>query len=195
MIKRIRMKKLVPFLTLIPALVFFSFIRNTNSSPSLIDHSLPDTLLFPDETHLANVQQLTFGGDNAEAYWSFDGKYIVFQRTNPKEGLKCDQIFYGKVPEKRGDKFEYKMISSGKGRCTCSFITKDGKHIIYASTHLGADTCPPFPMEANMETNIFGRCMTVMIFSWPILTERSSGNLLIQKATMRKAPCLPMGKR
>ena len=57
-----------------------------------------DTVLYPDETHFTNIQQLTFGGDNAEAYWSYDGKYIVFQRTNPKEGINCDQIFIGKVP-------------------------------------------------------------------------------------------------
>ncbi|MEI9909814.1 MAG: hypothetical protein WDO71_09165 [Bacteroidota bacterium] len=71
------------------------------------DHSLftthpftNDTIQYPEETHFKNVQQLTFGGDNAEAYWSFDSKYLVFQRTNPKEGLNCDQIFVGKVPQK-----------------------------------------------------------------------------------------------
>jgi len=52
-----------------------------------------DTVLYADEKHFKNIQQLTFGGDNAEAYWSNDGKYIIFQRTNPKEGLYCDQIF------------------------------------------------------------------------------------------------------
>ena len=103
-----------------------------------------DTVLYPDETHFTNIQQLTFGGDNAEAYWSYDGKYIVFQRTNPKEGINCDQIFIGKVPQ-QGEKFEYKMVSTGKGRTTCPYFTKDGKHIIYASTHLAADTCPPVP--------------------------------------------------
>lgn len=107
-----------------------------------------DTLLYPDETHFKNIQQLTFGGDNAEAYWSFDSKYIVFQRTNPKEGLNCDQIFMGKVP-KPGEKFNYKLISTGKGRTTCPFFTKDGKHIIYASTHLGGDACPPVPDRAK----------------------------------------------
>jgi Tol biopolymer transport system component len=105
----------------------------------------PDTLLYPTEIHLKNVQQLTFGGDNAEAYWSFDSKYIVFQRTMPKEGLMCDQIFVGKVPQKSGEKFDYKMVSTGKGRTTCGFFTKDGKHVIYASTHLSADSCPPVP--------------------------------------------------
>src|SRR6187399_1793870 len=57
-----------------------------------------DSVLFAGEKHFKNVQQLTFGGDNAEAYWSFDGKHIIFQRTNAKEGLKCDQIFVGKLP-------------------------------------------------------------------------------------------------
>ena len=107
-----------------------------------------DTILYPEEAHFKNIQQLTFGGDNAEAYWSFDGKYIVFQRTNPKEGLNCDQIFFGKMPES-GEKFEYKMVSTGKGRTTCPFFTKDGKHIIYASTHLGNSDCPPVPDRAK----------------------------------------------
>lgn len=104
-----------------------------------------DTLRYPEETHFKNVQQLTFGGDNAEAYWSYDNKYIVFQRTNPKDGIACDQIFIGKVPKRKGEKFVYKMISTGKGRTTCAFFTKDGQHIIYASTHLGGDECPPTP--------------------------------------------------
>lgn len=103
-----------------------------------------DTILYPEEKHLRNVQQLTFGGDNAEAYWSYDGKYIVFQRTSPKDGIPCDQIYMGKVPVK-GEKFTYKLISTGKGRTTCAFFTKDGKHIIYASTHLAGDDCPPVP--------------------------------------------------
>jgi len=102
-------------------------------------------LLYPAEKHFKNIQQLTFGGDNAEAYFSSDGKWIIFQRTNPKEGLRCDQMFIGKLPEHPGDKFEYRMVSSGKGRTTCGFFTKDGKHIIYASTHLGGDSCPPLP--------------------------------------------------
>ncbi len=107
-----------------------------------------DTLIYPDEKHFKNVRQLTFGGDNAEAYWSFDGKHIVFQRTSIKDGITCDQIFIGKVPEKEKP-FKYKMISSGKGRTTCAYFTKDNKHIIYASTHLGGDTCPPVPDRAK----------------------------------------------
>ena len=109
-----------------------------------IKQPVADTILYPDEHHFKNIQQLTFGGDNAEAYFSSDSKYLIFQRTNPKEGLFCDQEFIGKVPA-MGEKFMYKMVSSGKGRTTCGFFTKDGQHIIYASTYLGADTCPPVP--------------------------------------------------
>jgi Tol biopolymer transport system component len=103
-----------------------------------------DTILYPDEHHFKNMQQLTFGGDNAEAYFSADSKYLIFQRTNPKEGIYCDRQFIGKLPA-QGEKFTYTPISSGKGRTTCGFFTRDGKHVIYASTHLGADTCPPIP--------------------------------------------------
>lgn len=104
-----------------------------------------DTLRYPDETHLSNIRQLTFGGDNAEAYWSFDGKMLVFQRTSVKDGIPCDQIFIGKVPAKANESFTYKMVSTGKGRTTCAYFTHDNKHIIYASTHLSGEACPAVP--------------------------------------------------
>jgi len=122
--------------------MILSFVKISTVAPG--PRNLADTVLYPDEHHFKNIQQLTFGGDNAEAYFSADSKYIIFQRTNPKEGLTCDQEFIGKVPAP-GEKFTYKMISSGKGRTTCGFFTGDGKHVIYASTHLGADSCPPVP--------------------------------------------------
>jgi Tol biopolymer transport system component len=102
-----------------------------------------DSVLFAGEKHFKNIHQLTNSGDNAEAYWSFDGKRITFQRTNPKEGIFCDQIFMGVVPTKMKDSFTYKSISGGKARTTCSYFTKDGAHMIYASTKNGGDDCPP----------------------------------------------------
>src|SRR3989337_3066771 len=57
-----------------------------------------DTVHYPEERHLANVKQLTFGGDNAEAYFSIDGQWLIFQKTNNKEGILCDQMFVGKIP-------------------------------------------------------------------------------------------------
>ena len=104
-----------------------------------------DTILFPGETHFSNVQQLTFGGDNAEAYFSFDGKWLIFQKTNLKEGIACDQIWMGKVPANPGEKFEPKLVSTGTGRTTCAFFYPDGKHVLYGSTHLGNKDCPAVP--------------------------------------------------
>ncbi|MBM3412451.1 MAG: hypothetical protein FJY19_03605 [Bacteroidetes bacterium] len=108
-----------------------------------------DSLLYANESHFKNIRQLTFGGDNAEAYWSYDGKSLVFQRTSLKDGIPCDQIFVGRVPDKANDPFELKLISTGKGRTTCAFFTKDNQHIIYASTHLASSECPPAPDRAK----------------------------------------------
>jgi TolB protein len=139
------MKRQGFFLTAILLLLGAAVISfNKKNVYALVQPAIADTLLYPDEHHFKNMQQLTFGGDNAEAYFSADSKYLIFQRTNTKEGIACDQQFIGKVPV-AGEKFTYKMISSGKGRTTCGFFMTDGKHVIYASTHLGADSCPPIP--------------------------------------------------
>jgi TolB protein len=104
-----------------------------------------DTLHYPEEIHFTQLRQLTFGGDNAEAYFSYDSKWLIFQRTNPKAGLPCDQIFIGKVPVSDDEPFAPRMVSSGKGRTTCPYFLPNGRQFIYASTHLGADSCPPVP--------------------------------------------------
>lgn len=101
-----------------------------------------DTIHFPGERHFKNVRQITFGGDNAEAYFSYDGKYLVYQKSNEKEGIMCDQIWMGKIPEP-GQPFQPKLVSTGTGRTTCAFFYPDGRHVIFGSTHLGASDCPP----------------------------------------------------
>ncbi len=90
------------------------------------------------EPHLRNIRQLTFGGENAEAYWSFDGKQLCLQST--RGDLKADQIFVMDA-----DGMNTRMVSSGKGRTTCAYFFKDGKRMLYASTHLGGDAPPPVP--------------------------------------------------
>nr|WP_214449071.1 PD40 domain-containing protein [Flavihumibacter rivuli] len=120
-----------------------SFMNKRETGKPVIH--VADTVQYPDETHFTNIRQLTFGGDNAEAYFSYDGKYLVFQKTNPKEGINCDQIFIGKLPTSPNEPFTPKMVSPGKGRTTCAYFLPDGKHIIYASTHLGGTDCPPVP--------------------------------------------------
>jgi Tol biopolymer transport system component len=88
--------------------------------------------------HLVNLQQLTHGGQNAEAYWSPDGKRLIFQSTRDK--LECDQIFI-----MNADGSNQHMVSTGKGRTTCAYFLKDNQHIVYASTHEAAPACPPSP--------------------------------------------------
>jgi TolB protein len=93
-------------------------------------------LLFPAEPNrLADIVQLTHGGQNAEAYWSPDGKRLIFQSTRP--GYECDQIFI-----MNADGSDQKLVSTGKGRTTCGYFLADGKHIVYASTHEAAEACP-----------------------------------------------------
>ena len=81
---------------------------------------------------------LTDGGENAEAYLSFDEKKLIFQSTHGN--LKCDQIFTMNI-----DGSDKKMVSTGKGRTTCSYFLPGDQKIIYASTHLAGDDCPPPP--------------------------------------------------
>lgn len=86
--------------------------------------------------HLKNIKQLTFGGENAEAYFSSDGKQLVFQ--SKRDGAEYDSIYIMDI-----DGNNVRKISSGEGATTCSFISPDGKSIIYGSTHLyGKDTIP-----------------------------------------------------
>jgi len=96
------------------------------------------SLALPAEKHLRNLKQLTFGGENAEAYFSSDGKQLIFQST--REGHGCDQIYTMNV-----DGSDVKMISTGDGRTTCSYFFPGGKRILYSSTHLGDKQCPPRP--------------------------------------------------
>ncbi|MEY3437272.1 MAG: hypothetical protein RL335_1728 [Bacteroidota bacterium] len=135
-----------------------------------------DTLAYPEETHLKNIQQLTFGGDNAEAYFSYDGKYLIFQKTYAKEGIPCDQIYIGKIPTKPGDRFIPKLVSTGKGRTTCGYFMKDGKHLVYGSTHLGGDECPPVPDR----TKYGNRYIWPLYASMDIFMADTSGSIVKQ---------------
>jgi len=93
---------------------------------------------FKGETHLRNLRQLTFGGENAEAYWSFDETKLIFQSTRPP--FTADQIF-----TMNADGSDVKLVSTGKGRTTCAYYMPGDKRILYASTHGGGDKPPPPP--------------------------------------------------
>jgi len=123
-----------------------------------------DSLIFAGETHFKSLTQLTFGGDNAEAYFSPDGKSIVFQKTSIKEGIPCDQIFYGKLPTKKGKKFKYKLVSTGLGRTTCAYFMPNGKQVLYASTHLADTACPPVPDRSVLKKYVWALYPSFDIF-------------------------------
>jgi TolB protein len=107
-----------------------------NKSWLLLSLAIAGGVVAQDSAHLDNLKQLTFGGQNAEAYWAPDGKRLIFQSTRDK--LECDQIFI-----MNADGSDQHMVSTGKGRTTCAYFLKDNKHILYASTHEAGDACPP----------------------------------------------------
>ncbi len=104
-----------------------------------------DSLAFDRESHLANIRQITFGGDNAEAYFSFAGDKLVFQAKNPAWNAPCDQIYVTGINETWKDSMISPLVSTGLGRTTCSYFMPGDSTIIYASTHEGDEACPPEP--------------------------------------------------
>ncbi len=110
--------------------------------------SVPST-----EPHLANIRQLTFGRQNAEAYFSFDGTKLIFQSTNnwmrdsfaavlaPAEvGLGCYQMY---VMDLESDKI--RLVSTGSGATTCGYFFPGDRRVLFSSTHLSGPNCPPKP--------------------------------------------------
>ncbi|HET7505510.1 MAG TPA: M20/M25/M40 family metallo-hydrolase [Kofleriaceae bacterium] len=95
-------------------------------------------LATPEETHLRHVRQLTFGGDNAEAYWSFAGDRLILQTNHAP--YRCDQI-----EELTLATGKTRLVSTGKGRTTCSYFLPGDQDILYASTHEASPACPTPP--------------------------------------------------
>jgi len=105
----------------------------------------------PGEKWFRNVRQLTFGGENAEAYFSTDGRHLILQSKRPP--FQCDQIFTLDLTTG-----EQKLVSTGKGRTTCAYFLKGDERIVYASTHLWKDDCPPPAVRVGRK------------YVWPIYT-------------------------
>ncbi|EFO20080.1 hypothetical protein LOAG_08407 [Loa loa] len=113
-------------------------------------------LHFPAEHHLSNIRQLTFGGQNAEGYFSFDGNWLTFQAAGiPEYGTSCDQIYKLDltIPP---DKQIPQRISTGIGACTCSYFYPDNHHMIYAGTFQYAN----FTSSINIESCPTKTCQT-----------------------------------
>ena len=109
-----------------------------NYEQTIESRSAAKVVLHGHERHLGDLRQLTFGGENAEAYFSGDGRKLIFQST--RDRLGCDQIF-----TMNSDGSDTRMVSTGRGRTTCAYYSPDGTRIVYASTHVGDEICPEPP--------------------------------------------------
>ncbi len=119
------------------------FFANRPGSQFVIAAGKPFDQTFEGEKHLTDVRRLTFGGENAEAYFSPDGRKLIYQATPP--GAGCDQQYILDLASG-----ESKMVSSGKGRTTCGYFRwPQGDRIIYSSTEAGGPDCPPRPDRSN----------------------------------------------
>lgn len=145
------MKKLVFLILFLPLIGIAQFNKKN------IVKSNKNTLIYPGENHFKNLKQLTFGGENAEAYWSFDDSKLIFQATNENWGQSCDQIYIIDTNNYTLNTQTPKMVSLGLGRTTCSYFMPGDSTIIYASTHIEDAKCPHVP-----ERRVNGK------YVWPI---------------------------
>ena len=144
---------------------------DTSTDEAEAYNAAEDSLRFEGEKYLRNIRQLTFGGNNAEAYWSKDGKQLVFQSDwSEINSQGCDQIYVMNVDGSpiSGDS-KYQLVSTGKGRTTCSYFMPD-ERIVYGSTHEGSLECPP-PVFANQ-----GRYVWPIYDTYDIYTANPDGS-------------------
>lgn len=133
-------------------------------------------LRYPEEMkHFKSLRQLSFGGDNAEAYWSFDDSKLVFQAKNPSWNTPCDQIFMMDVAGDKKPGFRPPMVSTGLGRTTCSYFLPGDTTFLYASTHLGGESCPPEPAKRDD-----GKYVWPIYDSFDIFVADLDGNIIQQ---------------
>ena len=166
------------FIYLFIATILFSACKQqaTDGSTTAESDATPtDSLVYPQEKHFKNMRQLTFGGDNAEAYWSFDDSRLVMQSNNPAWGLQCDQIFWFDVNKDDLRKHKPHLVSTGLGRTTCAYFMPGDTTIVYASTHLGGEACPPEP-----ERRADGKYLWPIYASYDIFVADLQGNIIKQ---------------
>ncbi|MFP4469429.1 MAG: TolB family protein [Bacteroidales bacterium] len=130
---------------------------------------------YDQEDHFKNIRQLTFGGDNAEAYWSFNDDKLIFQATNPAWNAECDQIFITDVATSNMKKYPPELVSTGHGRTTCSYFLPGDTTILYASTHEHDAACPHKPPR-----EIDGNYVWPIYDSYDIYVSDLDGNIIRQ---------------
>lgn len=158
-------KKLILLMLILISAYSFSEFGSAGSEFSSINKS-NDSSDSSAEKHLKNIRQLTFGGENAECYYSFDGTKFVFQTT--RNNLECDQIYL-----MNSDGSDQRLASTGTGRTTCAYYLPDNKTILYASTHLRGIECPPKPDFSK-------GYVWALYESFDIFTADENGNIISQ---------------
>jgi len=151
-------------------------IKSSEDTVQEVQKTATDSLIYPEEKHFKSIRQITFGGDNAEAYWSFDDKQMIFQSNYKEWNLECDQMFLMNV----GESYETTippMISTGKGRTTCAYFLPGNKQFVYGSTHLVDDKCPDVPLRSN------GKYVWPVYDSFDIFVADLDGNITAQLTT------------
>ncbi len=123
---------------LFPFMITSVMLLAAASGGASSEHFPADPYRLEGEVHLRNIQMLTGGGENAEAYFSFDERMLIYQATF--DSIPCDQIFTMNI-----DGSGRKMVSTGRGRTTCAYFLPGDEKILYASTHLADSECPPPP--------------------------------------------------
>jgi Tol biopolymer transport system component len=175
---------------LIILLVLFSCNNKTDSSSEINSKSL----IYDEEVNFKNMKQLTFNGDNAEAYWSFDDSKLVFQSNNENWSVLCDQIYVTDTNNYLMSTQTPDLVSTGFGRTTCSYFLPGDTTILYASTHLTDSLCPKEP--ARRED---GKYVWPIYDSFDIFVADLSGNIISQLTNTSgydaEATVSPLGDR
>ncbi len=138
----------------------------------------------PGERFFRNLTQITFGGQNAEAYFSSDGKRLILQRQ--LSDSTCDQEY-----TINADGTGLRRVSNGLGRTTCGWFYDHDQRILYSSTFKSGARCPVPPDMSKGYT--WG------LFDYDIYTSKADGTDLRQLTTTPRydaeAVVSPDGKR
>lgn len=160
--------------------ILLSFILTACGTPSGESQAQQEepagrTLVHPEEKHFKSLRQLSNGGDIAEAYWSFDGRRLVFQATVPEWGDECDQIFHFSPFENDLMSATPQRVSIHGGRTTCSYFMPGDRTILFASTHEAGASCPAKP-----ERRADGKYVWPIYESFDIYVSDLEGNIVQQ---------------
>jgi len=175
-------------------MLFSCISKKTNKTNHKTYIDEVSVIQYHQETHLKNIKQLTYEGDNAEAYWSFDDSKLVFQTKNSKWGANCDQIFITDTNNYKMQTDIPNLISTGSGRTTCSYFLPGDTTILYASTHLSDSLCPKEPKKRSD-----GKYVWPIYESFDIFISDLNGNILKQLTATNgydaEATVSPMGDK